>query len=48
MDKQVKDMWNFITRAQYQLNKNFMFHAEVRFFGSRSQIITDNQYRFGL
>ena len=48
MDKQVKDPWNFITGAQYQLNKHLMFRFEVGFLGSRNQMMGGVQYRFGL
>jgi len=48
MDKQVKDAWNFIVGSQYQLNKHFMVRLEVGFLGSRNQIMTGVQYRFGL
>ena len=48
MDKQVKDRWNFIVGGQFQLNKHFMVRLEYGFLGSRTQIITGVQYRFGL
>ncbi len=48
MDKQVKDHWNFIVGSQYQLNKHFMIRMEAGFLGSRTQIMTGVQYRFGL
>lgn len=48
MDKRVADMWNFITGAQFQLNKHFMIRAEYGFLGSRTQFLTGIQYRFGL
>ena len=48
MDKQVKDHWNFIVGSQFQLNKHFMIRGEVGFLGSRKQIMTGIQYRFGL
>ena len=48
MDKQVKDPWNFITGAQYQLSKHLMFRFEVGFLGSRNQMMGGVQYRFGL
>lgn len=48
MDKQVKDAWNFIVGGQFQLNKHLMFRGEVGFLGSRNQILTGVQYRFGL
>jgi hypothetical protein len=48
MDKRPKDMWNFITGAQFQLNKHFMWRAEIGFLGTRTQFLTGLQYRFGL
>lgn len=48
MDKRPADMWNFIVGGQYQFNKHIMFRAEYGFLGSREQIITGVQYRFGL
>jgi len=48
MDKRPKDMWNFIVGSQFQLNKHFMVRAEVGFLGSRTQVNTGLQYRFGL
>ncbi|MBL7857548.1 MAG: hypothetical protein JNM57_07655 [Cyclobacteriaceae bacterium] len=48
MDKTVKDAWNFIVGGQFQLNKHFMIRGEVGFLGSRTQVMTGVQYRFGL
>ena len=48
MDKRVKDAWNFIAGAQFQMNKHFMLRGEVGFLGSRTQVIAGLQYRFGL
>ncbi len=48
MDKRVKDAWNFIVGAQYQFNKHLMIRFEYGFLGSRTQIMTGVQYRFGL
>ncbi|MFN3841498.1 MAG: hypothetical protein ACK4RF_12405 [Cyclobacteriaceae bacterium] len=48
MDKQVKDKWNFIVGSQFQLNKHVMLRLEYGFLGSRTQIMTGVQYRFGL
>jgi hypothetical protein len=48
MDKRVKDPWNFIVGSQFQLNKHLMIRAEVGFLGSRTQVMTGLQYRFGL
>jgi hypothetical protein len=48
LDKRPKDMWNFIVGSQYQYNKHWMLRAEYGFWGSRNQLITGLQYRFGL
>ena len=48
LDKKPKDMWNFIIGAQFQLNKSLMVRAEYGFLGSRQQLVTGLQYRFGL
>jgi hypothetical protein len=48
LNKRPKDMWNFVLGSQYQINKHFMIRAEAGFLGSRTQIITGLQYRFGL
>ena len=48
MDKRPKDPWNFIVGSQFQLNKHWMLRGEVGFFGSRTQVITGIQWRFGL
>jgi len=48
LDKRPKDMWNFIVGGQYQHNKHWMIRTEYGFLGSRQQIITGLQYRFGL
>ena len=48
LNKRLQDMWNFIVGSQFQLNKHWMVRAEVGFLGSRTQIITGLQYRFGL
>jgi hypothetical protein len=48
MDKTLKDAWNFIVGGQYQFNKHFMVRLEAGFLGSRTQVITGVQYRFGL
>ncbi|MDL5048726.1 hypothetical protein QQ054_22190 [Oscillatoria amoena NRMC-F 0135] len=48
MDKQVKDRWNFIVGGQYQFSKHLMVRVEYGFLGSRTQLITGVQYRFGL
>jgi hypothetical protein len=48
LDKNLKDMWNFIVGAQFQLNKHWMIRAEYGFLGSRQQFLSGLQYRFGL
>lgn len=48
MEKQVKDAWNFIVGSQYQFNKHLMLRFEAGFLGSRKQLMTGIQYRFGL
>jgi hypothetical protein len=48
LDKKLKDMWNFIVGAQFQLNKHWMVRGEYGFLGSRQQFIGGLQYRFGL
>jgi hypothetical protein len=48
LTKTPKDMWNFVIGTQFQINKHFMLRAEYGFLGSRQQIITGLQYRFGL
>lgn len=48
LDKRPKDMWNFVIGTQYQHNKHWMVRFEYGFLGSRTQIITGIQYRFGL
>jgi len=48
LDKRLKDAWNFIAGAQYQLNKHWMIRGEIGFLGSRDQFLVSLQYRFGL
>jgi hypothetical protein len=48
LDKEVKDMWNFIVGSQFQINKHWMLRAEYGFLGSRDQFLCGFQYRFGL
>ena len=48
LEKSLKDAWNFVVGSQFQINKHFMLRAEVGFLGSRKQIMTGLQYRFGL
>jgi len=46
MDKQVKEMWNGIFGAQFQLNKRWMFRAEAGLIGDRKSILGSVNYRF--
>jgi hypothetical protein len=48
LDKRPQDMWNFLVGGQYQLNKSWMFRAEVGFLNSRTHVIAGAQYRFPL
>jgi hypothetical protein len=48
LTKRPKDMWNFVVGSQFQINKHFMIRAEYGFLGSRQQLTTGLQYRFGL
>jgi len=48
LEKRLKDAWNFIVGAQYQLNKSWMIRGEVGFLGSRKQALVSLQYRFPL
>jgi hypothetical protein len=48
LEKNNKDMWNFIIGGQFQLNRHWMLRAEYGFLGSRQQFIGGLQYRFGL
>ncbi len=48
LEKRLKDAWNFIVGAQYQLNKHWQVRAEFGFLGSREQFLSSIQYRFGL
>ena len=48
LEKNVKNMWNMVIGAQFQLSKHWMIRAEYGFLGSRNQFISGLQYRFGL
>lgn len=48
LDKRPKDMWNFVIGTQYQHNRHWMVRFEYGFLGSRTQVLTGLQYRFGL
>ncbi len=46
MDKQVKDMWNGVIGAQFQLNKRWMFRSEGGIIGDRKSFLLSANYRF--
>ena len=48
LDKRQHNAWNFVVGSQYQYNKSWAVRAEVGFLGTRTQVITGLQYRFGL
>jgi hypothetical protein len=48
LDKRPADLWDFLVGGQYQMNKSWMFRAEVGFLSSRSRVLAGVQYRFGL
>lgn len=48
LSKRPQDYWNFIVGTQFQYNKHWMIRFEAGFYGSRTQVITGLQYRFGL
>lgn len=48
LDKQQKDLWNFVVGGQYQYSKHLMVRAEAGFLSSRKQVLCGLQYRFGL
>lgn len=48
LDKNLKNMWNFVVGSQYQLSKHWMIRAEYGFLGTRTQFMTGLQYRFRL
>jgi hypothetical protein len=45
IDKQVKDRWNMLIGAQFQLNKNWMLRSEVGILGSRTSYLISLNYR---
>ncbi|OQX77794.1 MAG: hypothetical protein B6D61_06665 [Bacteroidetes bacterium 4484_249] len=45
IDKQVKDRWNMLLGAQFQLNKHWMLRSEVGFLGSRTSYLLSLNYR---
>lgn len=48
MNRRVADPWNFLTGAQFQINKKWMVRVEAGYLSSRTQFMTGLQYRFGL
>ena len=46
MDKQVKQEWNGIFGAQFQLNKRWMFRTEWGLIGDRKSALGSVNYRF--
>jgi hypothetical protein len=48
LDKNLKDMWNFVVGMQFQLDRHWMIRAEYGFLGSRQQFLSGLQYRFGI
>lgn len=46
MDKQVKEMWNGVIGAQFQLNKHWMIRSEAGLIGDRKSILASVNYRF--
>jgi hypothetical protein len=46
LEKQQKEMWNFLVGTQFQIDKSWMIRAELGFLGTRSQFIGGLQYRF--
>jgi hypothetical protein len=46
MDKQVKEMWNGLVGAQFQLNKHWMIRSEVGLIGDRKSFLCSVNYRF--
>jgi hypothetical protein len=48
LEKELKNMWNFLIGTQFQINRHLMLRAEYGFLGTRQQFIGGIQYRFGL
>lgn len=48
LDKQQKNLWNFIVGTQFQLNLHWMIRAEYGFLSARHHFIAGLQYRFGM
>ncbi len=45
IDKQMKDTWNMLLGAQFQLNKHWMLRSEFGFLGSRTSYLVSLNYR---
>lgn len=43
-----QDNWNMLTGAQYEISKRWYFRVEAGFLGSRTQVLTNINYRFPL
>jgi hypothetical protein len=48
LEKSLENMWNFVIGTQFQINRHLMVRVEYGFLGTRQQVITGLQYRFGL
>ena len=46
MDKQVKEEWNGVIGAQYQMNKRWMLRSEAGIIGDRKSFLLSLNYRF--
>lgn len=46
MDKQVKEMWNGVIGAQFQMNKHWMVRSEGGIIGDRKSFLFSVNYRF--
>ncbi|MCB0810715.1 MAG: hypothetical protein KDB96_15670 [Flavobacteriales bacterium] len=46
MDNQVKERWNSVVGAQYQLNKHWMLRTAAGLFGNRKSYMLSLKYRF--
>ncbi|MDH3322614.1 MAG: hypothetical protein OEM04_06460 [Flavobacteriaceae bacterium] len=46
MDKRVKEKWNGVFGAQYQLNKRWMLRTEAGIIGDRKSFLVSLNYRF--
>jgi hypothetical protein len=46
MDKQIKQLWNGLIGAQYQLNKHWQLRTEAGVIGNRKSFLASINYRF--